>query len=224
MEKITHLNHSFLSRVVVLAAVSTVLFLWGCGGGGPGAPGSEGSEDTGVILEASIVPLYNDTNTNSVDVFRQICTPATESSPAVYEVFTDHQATVTFTARSLNPQSTFRLGDLTIEKYSVEFFPSQDSLGAPPIETDTRYATTVIPAPTGVTSVKVEATVVLVDLTRKFRYLSDLENRLYTSHDGFLNNYTAVYTFEGKNDFGDSFEVKAQTDFQIGSFDYCTTQ
>jgi hypothetical protein len=47
-------------------------FLWGCGSG-PGSPGTQGTGDTGVILEATIIPSYNTKDTYSVDAFQDVC-------------------------------------------------------------------------------------------------------------------------------------------------------
>lgn len=196
------------------------VFLWGCGGGAPGAPGSSGAENTGVILEGAITPTYNGQNTASVDVIQQVCgDPA--ATPVVYEYMADHGATLTVNAKLLNPNTKVQPGTLYIEKYTVEFRRSTDSIGTPPIETDIRYETIVITPPTtGVSSTTVTTTgLVLVDLIRKSRYFTDVSSGQYTT--SILNNYTATYTFEGKNQYGDKFSFVVQTPFQIGSFDNC---
>jgi hypothetical protein len=69
------------------------------------------------------------------------------------------------------------------------------------------------------TATETKATVTLVDLIRKAQYLQDILSGRYTTN--ILNNYTAVYTFYGQNEFGKSVTFIVQTDFQIGSFDYC---
>jgi hypothetical protein len=196
------------------------VFLWGCGSG-PGSPGSTGSEDTGIIVDAQAVGLYNGTvGQYSVDVFQEICDPG---PPPTYEIFTDHQATVTFTARLVNPSSTFQFGNLHIEKYTVEFRRSPDSIGAPPIESDKRFQTITITAPVGASTTTVTASgLILVDLTRKDQYATDMLSGRYSSGLSYINNYTAIYTFYGKNDFGKEFTIKAEMNFQIGDFDYCT--
>jgi len=200
----------------VSCLLSTV-FLWGCGGGS-GSPGSNGTEDTGVEVDATITPVYLGGNTYSVDTFQVICD---EGPPPVAEDFTDHNATLTMTARLINPNTSFQAGTLYVEKYTVQFRRSSDSIGAPPIQSDTRYNTIVIPAPTGTGVTSVEATVILVDLIRKDQYTADVTSGQYNSGSAYLNNYTAIYTFEGKNEYGEKFSFKAQTDFQIGNFDYC---
>lgn len=192
--------------------------LTGCGGGGPGSPGSQGTEDTGVILDATITPTYLGANTSSVDAIQDVCSAG---PPPVVETFTDHSATLAITARVLNPNSTFQPGNLYIEKYTIEYRRSTDSIGAPPIQTDTRFVSIVIPAPVGSAVSTVTSTVVFVDLLRKDQYRTDVTSGQFSSGSAFLNNYTAIYTFEGKNEFGTKFSFKVQTDFQIADFNNC---
>ena len=205
---------------IFLFAVScflSTIFLWGCGGGA-GSPGSKGTEDTGVEVDATVTPFYLNENTYSCDAYRDICDPGPPPEP---ENFTDHSAILTVTARLINPNTTFQAGTLYIEKYTVEFKRSADSVGAPPILSDTRYKTIVIPAPVGTGVTTVEDTIILVDLIRKEQYWTNVTSGQYNSGTAYLNNYTAVYKFEGKNEYGEKFSFKAQTDFQIGWFDYC---
>ncbi len=191
----------------------------GCGGGdGPGSPGSEGTEDTGVILNAYVTPVYLGENTPDVDAFQDICDPG---PPPEYESFTDHYATVTISARLINPNATFQAGNLYVEKYTIEYRRSTDSIGSPPIETYVGYSTILIPAPTGTGVTTVEAPVMFVDLIRKDKYKADVTSGQYTSGLSYINNYTAIYTFEGKNDFGDKFKFKTQVDFSIGWYLNC---
>ncbi len=210
------MKRSYFLLFTVCSLLFSVL-LWGCGSG-PGSPGGQGTEDTGVILEATIIPTYNATDTYSVDVFQQVCTVG---PPPEFEVFTDHSAKVTISSRLLNPTSTFQPGTLYIDKYTVEFRRSTDSIGAPPIESDTRYKSIIITPPSGAGTNTLEDTLILVDLIRKDKYATDMLSGQFTSGLAYINNYTATYTFYGQNQFGDSFSFKAQIDFQIGSFDYC---
>lgn len=184
----------------------SVVFLLGCGGGAPGAPGSSGTENTGVILEPTITPATT---------LVKVC--ATTTTPMA-----DTDATLTVNARLLNPNTKVQPGTLYIEKYTIEFRHSTDSIGAPPIEPDIRYQTIVITPPTtGSTSTTATATgLVLVDSIRKTQYNTDVTSGQYTNSP--QNNYTATYTFEGKNQYGDKFSVVTQTPFQIGSFTSCT--
>lgn len=194
------------------------VFLWGCGSG-PGSPGSTGSEDTGIIVDAQVIGRYQDTDgIYSVDAFQNVCS---EGPPPVLEFFADHQARVTFTARLVNPSTTFQIGNLYIDKYTVEFRRSTDSIGAPPIESDKRFKTITITAPVGSGTTTLTDTLILVDLIRKVQYSNDMLSGRYGSGPTFINNYTAIFTFYGKNDFGKEFKIKTQMDFQIGDFDVC---
>ena len=209
-------------RILSACVLVFAAFLWGCGGGssGPGSPGSDGSEKTGVKLDASITPMYLGGNTYSVDVFQDICE---EGPPPEYEEFTDHNAQLMINARLVNPDSTFQAGTLYIEKYTVKYKRSNDSLGAPPILTDTRFTSIVITPPTAGSegAITTETTVIFVDLLRKEQYGDNVLTGQYYSGLAYINNYTAIYTFEGQNEFGDDFSFQAQVDFQIGWFDYC---
>lgn len=193
--------------------------LAGCGGGS-GSPGSQGSENTGVDMYASVIGTYNGEDTYSVDVFQAECSAG---PPPIFEYFADHSARVSITAKLINPTTTFPAGNLTVEKYKIEFIRSNDSIGSPPIETDVHFETIQIPAPTGSGATTVTATILLVDLTRKKKYADDVLSGIYSysSSCAYLNNYTAIYTFYGKNEFGKEFSFKAQMSFQIGNFDYC---
>ena len=202
---------------LILLALSSLLvtvFLWGCGSG-PGSPGSYGCEDVGLICDVTITPTYNDKNTYSVDAFPSDCDP----DPAIVdpEYFTDHSATASISLWRLNPTSTFLINPVYIEKYTIEFRRSTDSIGSPPIQSFTGYQTIVLTPPTGTTINIVDTTVVLVDLIRKIQYQTDVLSGRYSSG---LANYTASYIFEGQS-MGKAIRILGQTNFQIGSFDYC---
>ena len=190
-----------------------LLALSACGGdSGSGTTGG-----TGLSLTTTLVATYAGRNSLSVDVVRQICEPG---SPPVLEVFTDHGASVTISARLLDPSTS--PGDLIVDKYTVEFRRSTDSIGAPPILSDTRFSVIAIGAPTGAGTTTTTAGVILVDLLRKARYLNDIDSGLYLSNPpNILNNYTAIYTFSGKNQSGQAFSFVTQMDIAVGSFDYC---
>ncbi len=208
------------SILVIFALLLIVGLLTSCGGGGAGSPGSCDTEKTGVILDISISPYYQkpDNLTKSVDVIKNICvTPEGIEYP---EYFADHGANINISARLINPNPTIQPGTLYIEKYIIEFRRSNDSIGAPPIEIDTRFQTIVINPPssgTGSTNTTVDG--ILVDRKRKDKYLEDLLSGRFDTN--IPHNYTAIYRFEGKNQYGKDFCAVATTNFQIGSFDYC---
>jgi hypothetical protein len=190
----------------------------GCGGGDqPGSPGSHG--DTGIIIDATVAPKGSD----DVDAFQEVCSPG---PPPTLEKFTEHLATVTINARLENPDLSITPGNLYIEKFTIDFVPSNDSLGGPPIPSFTGYTQITIQAPTGTGTTTVTQDVMLIDLPRKNKYSSDMLSGAYSSALGstagaFINNYTAIYTFYGKNDYGDSFSFQTHVLFVIGNFDLC---
>jgi hypothetical protein len=215
MNKGGTMKKSYFLLFIFYCLLFTVL---GCGGDGPGSPGSDGSEKTGVKLDGIISPTYQDEPVYSVDAFRNLdCDndPTTDDA----EYYADHTAILTIYASLINPNTDFQPGKLFIEKYTIKYYRSPDSINAPPILTDTRFATISIDPPIGANINVVETTVVFVDLIRKIQYVDDIFSGIYTSN--ILNNYTAVYKFEGKNEFGTKFSFEVQRDFQIGDFDNC---
>ncbi len=208
------------SSVLSLFSLLLIIGLLSSCGGGAGSPGSCDSENTGVILNVSVLPYYQKTDnfTNSVDIIQNICVSGTLEYA---EYFADHSALLNIDARLINPNPSIQPGTLYIEKYTVRFARSTDSLGAPPIESDTRYQTIVInPPSSGSGSTDTRASGPLVDLIRKEKYLKDILSGQYSSN--LPHNFSAIYTFEGKNQYGKSFCAVATTNFQIGSFDYCS--
>jgi len=204
-------NHFLLFAIYCLLSA---VFIWGCGSG-PGSPGSYGCEDVGLICDVAITPTYQDANTSSVDAFQDDCDP----DPATVdpEYFADHSATATISLRRLNPNSTFLINPVYIERYTIEFRRATDSIGAPPIQTFSGYKTITLTPPTGTAINTFDATVVLVDLLRKDQYATDILSGRYS---GPLNNYTASYIFEGQS-LGKAIRIFGQVPFQIGSFDNC---
>lgn len=202
--------------------VLPLLFLWGCGGSGPGGPGSQGTESTGLMVDVSLVPTYLNTDgVYNVDV-HQISDCDGDVSTNDPETFTDHGAVLTLTARWLNPNATFTPGYLYIEKYTIEYRRSEDSIGAPPIVQDTRYKSiTITPSATGSDTSQVIDSAIFVDLPRKTKYYTDATSGQYSSHPAYINNYTATYIFEGQNQYGVRFTLTSQVPFSMGSYDNC---
>jgi hypothetical protein len=217
------MNGRMIFRVFGMTGLLLSALLSGCGGG-PGSPGSQGNEGTGMNISVADISFAKNTNADTqspnVDAFQEICTPG---PPPKFEPFRDHTAVVTFTATLLNPRTTFPVGDLFIQKYTVDFRAKNDSIGAPPIEQFIGFPNVTIPAPVGTATSSVDATVMLVDLTRKFKYAADMTTNppSYTSSSSFINNYTATYTFEGQNANGVHFTLVGQTDIAIGDYANC---
>lgn len=179
----------------------TVFLLGGCGGGGKDSPG--------VKMSAMITPTYNGANFFSIDVVRTNCTDGSLTQP---EYFADHTATASISASLINPSNIIKQMTVYIDSYTITYNSHADSPGAPPIQSDTREKTISFIV-SGASTTPVAVTVSLVDLIRK--------NQYYSTVGGGLNNYTATYTFQGHNENGAPFAFNAQTDFQIGSFNYC---
>jgi hypothetical protein len=189
--------------------VIMVLLLWACGGGS-GSPGSCGTEDTGVMLDPQITE-----GSRNVDAWSD------EISEGVYCGLTDSTVSLTVNSRLINPTTEVTPGVMYVEKYTIEYRRSNDSIGAPPIETFTGYHTIVMIPPAG-EEIKtyVTSNIILVDLVRKIQYANDIESGQYSS-SSTLNNYTAIYTFEGKNQYGAEFCFKVEFNFEIGDYANC---
>jgi hypothetical protein len=191
-----------------ICPVLIVLILWACGGG-PGSPGSCGTEDTGVMVDAQITE-----GSRNVDAWPD------EISTGVYCGLKDSTVTLSLNLWLLNPNTDIKPGVLYIEKYTIEYRRSEDSIGAPPIETFTEYKTIPLVPPTGEDLVTYGYSgIMLLDLKRKFQYEEDIASGQYAPGD--LNNYTAVYTFEGKNSYGSEFCFKMEFNFEIGDYAKC---
>jgi len=202
--------------IILFALLIAVLLLWGCGGGGPGSPGSTGCEDYGLICEATIEPTYMGKNTTNVDAIRNIC------KSGDLEPFTDHGAKITINLRLINPNASITPPPLYIERYTIEYRRSDDSIGAPPIEQYTAYLTTSITSPTG-TGVSSSPPLdgMFVDGIRKSQYATDIKSGRYSFSANYANNYTAIYTFHGKI-MGDNITITAMPhSFTIGDYDNC---
>lgn len=212
----------FILQGALCLFILPLLFLWGCGGSGPGGPGSQGTESTGLMVDVSLVPTYLNTDgVYNVDV-HQISDCDGDVSTIDRETFTDHGAVLNLYARWLNPNATFRPGNLYIEKYTIEYRRSEDSIGAPPILQDTRYKSIVITSPaSGADTTQVADSTIFVDLPRKDKYLADATSGQYSSHPAYINNYTATYIFEGQNQYGVRFTLNSQVPFSMGSYNNC---
>ncbi len=209
--------------------------LWGCGGGGAGAPGTGGMDDIGVTLEAYVQPYYIEGSwtfqdegrsiifsgnfTNAVDVIQIDC----DDDPNILkpEPMAAHSAVLVVNARLLNPNSPFKPGTLFITEYKIDYYRSTDSLTAPPIESDRRFVTIHITPPSDASNRYSASSVMFVDLIRKQEYVRLIDGGMYQARPGYLNNYTAEYTFFGKDSHGKSFSFKVRHDFSIGAYNNC---
>jgi len=193
--------HKKLCHYIAISIVFCIAFLGGCSG--------SSKESSGVKLSATITPTYNGENSFSVDSVQSNCTNGTTTQA---EYFADHTATALISASLINPSNIIQQMTVYIDSYTITYSSHADSPGAPLIQSDTREKTMSFIV-SGADTTSVSVTVSLVDLIRKIQY--------YNNVGGALNNYTATYTFQGHSENGVPFTLTAQTDFQIGSFNYC---
>ena len=172
-----------------------------------------GDSSSGVSVTATIVPTYHGTDTSSVDAVQDVCP---SGSP---EYFADHAANATITASILNP-TIHPSVTVYIDGYTIDYVSSADSLNAPPIQRYVGNETFSFIVSGNVVS-QASATVEFVDLIRKIQYIQALESGQYHSSADYLNNYEAIYTFEGHTDSGSNFTVSATAPFEIGDYDNC---
>ena len=194
---------------MIIGILFNALLLGGCGGGSKDSPG--------VTVNATITPTYNAVSTTSVDAVQDTCVSGSSTQA---EYFADHGATVSISARLINPGNIIKDMTVSIDRYTINYNSSADSPGAPLIQADSREMALSFLV-SGASTVSVETSATFVDLVRKNKYLADLQSGVYQSSPGDLNNYIASYTFEGHSENGVSFTVAAQSTFQIGSFNYC---
>jgi len=208
--------------LIVLILGAGIIPLWGCGGTGPGAPGSSTCEDFGLICSVTITPTYLGTDTTNVDAAQDVCTAG---PPPTYEKFTDHGAAVAVSLQLLNPNATITPPNLFIESYTIEYVRSNDSIGAPPIESYTGYVSFSVnpPIPPSTSISTVTQSLIFLDIPRKEKYWQDVTSGAYGSTTGspsFINNYTAIYTIQGQIE-GQNVTITGTTFFSIGDYDNC---
>ena len=206
--------------LIVLILGIGIIPLWGCGGAGPGSPGSTECEDFGLICSITITPTYLGNNTNDVDANQDVCTPG---PPPTLEKFTDHTAAVAVNLQLMNPTTTQIPPTLFVESYTIEYIRSNDSLGAPPIETYTGFSSFSVIPPTGTAVSTVTTTLLFVDVPRKEKYWQDMLSGAFSAITGspsFINNYTAIYTIQGQIE-GKEITITGTQFFSIGDYDNC---
>ncbi len=218
--------------VFSFAILGILMFiLSSCGGGGAGAPGTGGSGDTGVLINPELITFYSGIGYK----FEQEKCEFTEMTgdPFNYNVdissFGNHKALLVVRTSIINPQTTFQPGALYIEKYTIEYRRSTDAIGAPTIETYTAWKTIYVPVPT-LDDLKKDPPVnlrctlfpqpeiIFLDEARKKKYKEDVLSGRFAYTGNFINHYTAIYRFEGKNIHGKSFDFIVTRDFTIGDF------
>jgi len=216
-----------ISNLKICLILSPVLLI-SCNQVGSNACG--GADNTGVCLGAdSIAPTYNDGNTLNVDIYRDICEPG---PPPVDEIFTDHNATVTFSA-SLIGNAPTNVTRIRLTRYTISYTlnPGSDNpaLGPaiPPFQAS-NFGTgeTIDISVGGTTTIDLS----LFDLQQKRDFVCTVDapsdqctqvfNGIGASFIDFPS-YTAHYTFFGEDDYGNEVFATGATEIKIGHYDYC---
>lgn len=191
------------------------LLLLSCGGGGAGNPGTQGTDKTWSIITASIQPGAEGTNMaasgRNVDILQEHdCDGNPQTNDP--EPFTEHIAVVKVTVTASNKNEP--IADHIIEGYRIDY--TVETPGAPPIQSFLSGSQTVVLKP----DTETEFQVVMVDIPRKLKLLDDLRSGRYAPQYDYLT-YTAIYTFYGKDTYGNPFQFVVQTNFDAGNYDYC---
>jgi len=206
--------------LLTLFCVLSAVFFCGCGGSGPGSPGSTECENFGLICSVTITPVYLGSNTDNVDAAEDVCDPG---PPAVFEKFTDHAAIVAVSLQLINPNTTLTPSSLFIESYTIEYRRSNDSIGSPSIQSDTRFISFSVTPPTGTDISTVTQSLIFVDIPRKDKYYQDVLSGVFgatTGSPSFINNYTAIYTIQGQIN-GTKVTIIGTKSFSIGDYNNC---
>ena len=150
-----------LPYYMIIGILFTALLLGGCGGGSKDSPG--------VAVSATITPTYNAVNTTSVDAVQDTCVSGSSTQT---EYFADHGATVSISARLINPGNIIKDMNVSLDRYTINYNNSADSPGAPLIQADSREMALSFLV-SGASTVSVDTTAKFVDLVRKNHYLAD---------------------------------------------------
>lgn len=214
---------------VWLFVVSICMIVAGCGGTSGQSTGSFCAQVKGLeICLTSARPEYLGTAdapnyTSNVDAFQ---VPDCDDDPETVtpEPFADHGVVVNINIRPLNPYiDVFPQTGVIFESYTIDYRPSIDSIGAPPIERYQAYNSWISPAPTSDNPlVEQSRRLVLIDLPRKSLYRDNLLSGRYSSiNNTNINNYTATITIYGRTDRGDRFSISNNVAISIGPYNNC---
>ena len=204
--------------LLALGLLGVALGLLGCDGDSLGGSGQcGGSNNSDACLQITqIAPVYLNQASSNVDVVRDICTPATDTTAAVVEPFTDHSATITITNSRLPGVGPAAPTTVTLQDFSISYTLNScpaTSVGCPPLDTLPAVPGQTVTIPSG-TSVSI--TLPFVSLAKKLEYVN---------RGGSLNaypSYTATYILAGTDTFNNAVSVRGSAQFTIGNFDYCT--
>ncbi|MEK7286838.1 MAG: hypothetical protein AAB035_06030 [Nitrospirota bacterium] len=187
-----------------------------------------GGGDTGSCLRIdSITPTYNKKDSSNVDVVQGPCdvtgtstaTSTATSTPKLEEFF-DHRVKIVFSNMPV-PGKVVRPEDITdiiLGGYSIEYKLNHCPGGAGTCPALTKFEavdpnTFKVPANGTLTT---DGYFQLLSLAKKDEYF-----RAKIGLFGDYPSYTAVYTFNGRDAFGNLVSAQGATEFTIGNYDTC---
>jgi hypothetical protein len=177
------------------------------------AEGCGGLEASVSCLEVvSIAPISTaGGNSSNVDAFQELCVDSTTGQITSTEVFTDHNASITF-SNMLFPTATGTGFDIRITGYSVSYSINQcpaTAQGCPPLPGFTVSESILV-----LNGQTVVVTLPFVPLRVKNAFCTGGGERGTAKP-----SYTATYTFTAQTTrFNDTFTVTGSSQFTIGDF------
>jgi len=187
----------------VLCTLLLLVVLCGCGGGNSS---DTVSDKVWYVVGVSIA--MSNTNARScksdVDVFADTCTDGT--------FLADHTTPAKFTLTRVDPNTD--PGTLTLENYTILYIPMNPN--SPVIPSLTVYQTQELKE--GDNTVTLE----VMDVGRKTAFAA-----LFNSGQQSMTiqpvGYTAAYTFNGHNSYGQPWTYEAQAPIFVGQYNECAT-
>lgn len=215
-----------MAKLRVFMSIIIVILFSNCGGTGPGSPGSSGTADTNVVVMVDMMPSqFGIGYTMDQEKCQLTELKGSPDYNVNLSIAQSHVATLFIKAMLISP--IIEASPLFVEKYTVTYRATNDSIGAPPIAEAVyrNYSFTIMPPPvsqfstTNCRMVFPAPDIIFFDTIRKVQYLSDVRSGKYSyTSNNYLNRYTATFKFEGKNADGKEFSFVTQSDFQIGLF------
>jgi len=188
-------------KITVLYAVLLSMALWGCGGGGS----SDSVSDKVWYVVGVSIPMSNTTPRScklDVDTFADTCADG--------EFLLDHTTPATFTLTRVDTNTD--PGTLALENYTIQYVPMNPN--SPVIPSLTVYHTQQLKE--GDNTVTLE----VMDVERKTTFAA-LFNSGQQSMTILPVGYTAAYTFNGHNSYGQSWTYHAQAPIFVGEYNEC---
>ena len=175
--------------------------------GGGGACG--GADETGICLFVESIVVSDVDEGPDVDVIQGICTPATMTSPAIFEDFVIARTAVTFGASQIGPELP-SASLIIVTGYTITYAatPPVPPVVAPAI-TPVQFTGNTATIPVNGTAT---ANVDLFNFAQKAAWAGVFNGNV---------TYSATYTFFGEDDLGESVSVTASALFDLANFNNC---